>query len=101
LKSQSRSDKVNRLFGDLSPLPPSLDKGRGSVGKRGASPLSKISFPSIKEGKKESQREAVPLLRKTFSPHDRNTYPYHGEGDTEGEVDKQSHIVRDLFGEQE
>jgi len=22
-------------------------------------------------------------------PHDRNIYPYHGEGDTGGEVDKQ------------
>ena len=37
-----------RLFGNLSPLPPSLKiiKGRGSVGKRGAKPLSKISSPS-------------------------------------------------------
>ncbi|MBT9131848.1 MAG: hypothetical protein DDT33_00349 [Firmicutes bacterium] len=23
-------------------------------------------------------------------PHDRNTYPYHGEGDRGGEVDKQT-----------
>jgi len=28
------------------PLPPSLIKGRGELRKRGASPLSKVSFPS-------------------------------------------------------
>jgi len=28
------------------PDPPSFDKGRGSVSKRGAEPLSKISSPS-------------------------------------------------------
>jgi len=35
-----------RLFKTYPPDPPSLSKGRGSIGKRGASPLSKISFPS-------------------------------------------------------
>jgi hypothetical protein len=25
----------------------------------------------------------------SLPPHDRNTYPYHGEGDTGGEVNKQ------------
>ena len=28
-RGQAPSDKVNRLFGDLSPWPPSLIKGRG------------------------------------------------------------------------
>jgi len=35
-----------RLFSNLSPWPPSLSKGRGSVGKRGQSPSLK-SFPLL------------------------------------------------------
>ena len=54
----SQNPPISISFNNLSPCPPSLNKGRGSVGKRGASPLSKAS-----------------------SPHDRNIYPYHGEGD--------------------
>ena len=54
-----------RLFSNLSPRPPSLNKGRGSVAKRGALPLSKISSPS----------------------------PSQEEGDKEGEVNKQSNVV--------
>ena len=52
------------VYQPLTLCPSPLHKGRGSVGKRGASPLSKISSPSpFKErGIKESQREAKPLL---------------------------------------
>jgi hypothetical protein len=33
-------------FSNLSPCPPSLSKGRGSIDKRGAKPLSWVSSPS-------------------------------------------------------
>jgi len=42
-----------RSFSNLSPLPPSLDKGRGSVSKRGAKPLSSVSSLSPCEGERD------------------------------------------------
>jgi len=52
------------LLSNLSPWPLSLAKEEGSAGKRGTSPLSKISSPSpFKERyTMESQREASPLF---------------------------------------
>jgi len=44
-----------RLFWNLSPCPPSLSKGRGSVSKRGALPLSKSLPPLLAQG--ESPQE--------------------------------------------
>jgi len=38
------------LFSNPSPCPPSLSKGRGSVGKRGVKPLSINLFPLSFEG---------------------------------------------------
>ena len=58
-----------RLFSNLSPWPPSLSKGRGSVGKRGAKPLSKVFSPS----------------------------PSQGEGDKGGEVSKHSQNDTEKF----
>jgi len=51
-----------RLFSNPSPCPPSLGKGRGSVGKRGVKPLSINVFP----------------------------LSFKGEGDIGGEVSKHS-----------
>jgi len=35
------------MFSNLSPCSPSLIKGRGSIGKRGESPLSKVFYPLL------------------------------------------------------
>jgi hypothetical protein len=74
-----------RLFTNPSPLPPSLDKRRGSRKKRGASPLLdtpekerckifKSGFTSVKKGSKE--REGFAPLKNSSLSH------YKGERDT-------------------
>jgi len=45
------------LFSNLSPWPPSLSKGRGSVGKRGVKPLSINLFPLSFEGEGDNGGE--------------------------------------------
>jgi len=41
-----------------------------------------LNSPDLED--KESLREATPLFIKLFPLHDRNIYPYHGEGDKAG-----------------
>jgi hypothetical protein len=47
---------LKRLVGEPIPLPPSLNKGRGSKSKRGAKPLSKISSSPLKHSSGYSSR---------------------------------------------
>jgi len=62
--------KSLEIFCNLS-LTPSLDKGRGNVGERGAKPLSKISSPSPFEERDtngESKRGGASLLNPSPFP---------------------------------
>ncbi len=57
----------------------------GSVKEANAHPKLPAISAFIRNGE---LRGAVAPLLKTIPPHDRNTYPYHGEGDKGGEVNK-------------
>jgi len=66
------------LFSNLSPWPPSLNKGRGSVGKRGASPLQ---TPLDYYSKVKRVKERLRLSSITNSP-----FPLiKGKGDKKGD----------------
>jgi len=49
-------------------------------------PTAKVIYQGKVEG-------ASPLQQLILPPHARNTYPYHGEGDKGGEVDKRISIT--------
>jgi len=56
------SSGYEKLFSNLSPWPPSLAKGRGSISKRGAKPLSKISSLSFKGESKRGEASLISLI---------------------------------------